>query len=154
MIEKSKVESIVKEYTDGTSIFVVGIKVSSSNKITVLVDTNEGITIDECVDLHRYVEEHLDREIEDYELQVSSPGLDTPFTVLEQYYKNEGKEVEVTDTDGQKFTGILQNVTIGGFDLETEVKVKGVGKEKKMLSFNFDQIKTTKIVLILSLIHI
>ena len=147
MIEKSKVESIVKEYIDGTSIFVVAIKVSSSNKITVLADTAKGITIDECVDLHRYIEEHLDREIEDYELQVSSPGLDAPFTVLEQYYKNEGKKVEVTDTDGQKYPGVLQNVTIGGFDLETEVKVKGVGKEKKLLSFNFEQIKTTRIVL-------
>ena len=147
MIEKSKVESIVKEYIDGTSIFVVATKVSASNKITVLVDIAKGITIDECVDLHRYIEEHLDREIEDYELQVSSPGLDASFTVLEQYYKNEGKKVEVTDTDGQKYTGVLQNVTIGGFDLETEVKIKGVGKEKKLLSFNFEQIKTTRIVL-------
>jgi ribosome maturation factor RimP len=105
------------------------------------------ITIDECASIHRHIEKSLDRNIEDFELQVSSPGLDMPFGVIEQYHKNEGKKVEVTDNDGEKFSGILKDVTSGGFELETEVKVKGKGKEIKEISFNFDQVKATREIL-------
>ena len=75
--------------------------------------------------IHRHLENNLDRDKEDFELQVSSPGLDLPFGVIEQYYKNEGKKVEVIDTEGSKYTGKLKNVTKGGFELETEDRVKG-----------------------------
>jgi ribosome maturation factor RimP len=97
--------------------------------------------------LHHYIEKGLDRDVEDFELQVSSPGLDMPFGVIEQYYKNEGQKVSVVDDEGSKYTGILKNVTKGGFDLETEVKVKGKAKVVKDVPFNFDQIKSTRIVL-------
>ncbi len=147
MIEKSFIEELVHDFTDETEMFLVGIKVSSTNKITVFVDTRNGVTIDECAELHRHIEKNLDRETEDFELQVSSPGLDSSFIVIKQYYKNEGRKVEVVDEDGQKHSGILKNVTQGGFDLETEVKIKGKGKETKPISFNFEQVKTTKIVL-------
>jgi len=138
MIEKNHIEKLVNEFIKGTGIFLVTVKVSSSNKITVLADTMKGITIDECVAIHRFLEKSLDRNTEDFEMQVSSPGLDMPFGVIEQYYKNEGKRVEVTDIDGEKFSGILRNVTSGGFELETEVKES---------SFNLDQVKSTRIVL-------
>jgi ribosome maturation factor RimP len=147
MIEKNKIEKLVNEFIKGTGLFLVTVKVSSSNRITVLVDTMNGITIDECVTLHQQLEKSLDRDIEDFELQVSSPGLDMPFGVIEQYYKNEGEKVEVVDVDGGKVTGNLKNVTGGGFELETEVKVKGKTKEIKEISFNFDQVKSTKVVL-------
>ena len=149
MIEKSKIEKLVNEHINGTQIFLVGVRISSSNRIIVYADTKEGITIDECAGLHRNIEKGLDRNIEDYELQVSSPGLEMPFAVIEQYYKNEGAQVSVVDNEGQKFSGILRNVTSGGFDLETEKKVKGNGKEIVELPFNFDQVKTVKAVLII-----
>lgn len=147
MVDREKTEKLVRNYIRGTDLFFVAVKVSSSNKVTVLADTKNGITIDECADLHRYIEKELDRNIEDFELQVSSPGLDIPFGVIEQYYKNEGQKVMVIDNEGAKYSGILKNVTKGGFDLETEFKIKGKGKEIKDISFNFDQIKSTKIVL-------
>jgi ribosome maturation factor RimP len=147
MIDRHQIESLVNDATEGTGIFIVDIKVSASNRITVVADTMKGITIDECSDLHRNIEKNLDREAEDFELQVSSPGLDMPFRVAQQYLRNEGMEVEVTDNDGMKFRGILRNVTAGGFELETDIKVKGKPKEKKELSFNFDQVKKTMIVL-------
>jgi ribosome maturation factor RimP len=147
MIEKQHVQGLVEEFIKGTELFLVAVKVSSSNRITVLADKNEGITIDECAAIHRHIENSLDREKEDFELQVSSPGLDLPFGVLEQYYKNEGKKVEVVDSEGTKYTGILKNVTAGGFELETELKVKGKTKEKKDISFNFEQIKSTRVIL-------
>jgi ribosome maturation factor RimP len=147
MIEKSKIEKLVNDFTAGSGIFLVVVKVSSSNRITVLADTMKGITIDECASLHRHLEKALDRNNEDFEMQVSSPGLDMPFGVIGQYYKNEGKKIEVIDNNGLKFTGSLRNVTPGGFELETEVKAKGKTKEIKEISFNFDQVKSTRIVL-------
>ena len=147
MIEKNKIEEIIKEFINGTGLFLVSVKVSSANRITVLADKNEGITIDECALIHRQIEKNLDRDVMDYELQVSSPGLDMPFITIEQYHKNEGKKVEVTDIDGIRYTGNLKNVTRGGFELEAEVKVKGKTKEMKELSFNFEQIKTTRVIL-------
>jgi len=147
MIEKQKIEGLVKEYINGAGLFLVSVKVSSANRIIVLADKNEGITIDECAALHRYIEKSLDRDKEDFELQVSSPGLDIPFGVIEQYFKNDGKKVEVIDFEGSKFTGKLKNVTEGGFELETELKIKGKTKELKDISFNLEQIKSTRVIL-------
>jgi ribosome maturation factor RimP len=147
MVEKQKIQGLVEEFIKGTGLFLVAVKVSSSNRITVLADKNEGISIDECAAIHRHIEKNLDRDKEDFELQVSSPGLDLPFAVIEQYYKNEGKKVDVIDNEGSKYTGKLKNVTTGGFELETEMKVKGKTKELKDISFNFDQIKSTRVIL-------
>jgi ribosome maturation factor RimP len=147
MIDKEYIKDLVEEFIKGTGLFLVAVKVSSANRITVLADKNDGITIDECVAIHRHIENSLDRDKEDFELQVSSPGLDLPFGVIEQYHKNEGRKVEVIDNDGSKLTGILKNVTPGGFELETEVKIKGKTKELKDISFNFDQVKTTRVIL-------
>jgi len=138
MIEKQNIQKLVEEFLRGTGLFLVAVKVSSANRITVLADKNEGITIDECASIHRHIEKNLDRDKEDFELQVSSPGLDLPFGVIEQYFKNEGKKVEVIDNEGSKYAWKLKNVTEGGFELETEFKV---------LSFNFDQIKSTRVIL-------
>ncbi|MCU0473416.1 MAG: ribosome assembly cofactor RimP [Bacteroidales bacterium] len=147
MIDKNKIEKLVNEFITGTGIFLVAVKLSSANRITVLADTLNGITIDECAALHRHIEKSLDRDVEDFELQVSSPGLDMPFVVIEQYYKNEGRRVEVVDNEETKFSGLLRNVTSGGFELETEVKIKGKTKEIKEFSFNFDQVKSTRVIL-------
>ena len=138
MVEKQKIQGLVEEFIKGTGLFLVAVKVSSANRITVLADKKEGITIDECAAIHKHIEKSLDRDKEDFELQVSSPGLDLPFGVIEQYFKNEGKKVEVIDNEGSKYAGKLKNVTEGGFELETEFKV---------LSFNFDQIKSTRVIL-------
>jgi len=144
MIDKVKIENLVKEFIGGTGLFLVAVKVSSAGKITILADRKQGITIDECVSISRFIEKNLNRDEDDYELQVSSPGLDMPFIVKDQYIKSEGKKVEITDAEGNKFSGILKNVTNGGFEIETEVKVKGKPKDIKDLSFNYDQVKSTR----------
>ncbi len=147
MMNKSSIEEVVKDFMAGSGLFLVSVKVSSSNRITVLADRNEGITIDDCVAIHRHIESCFDRDIEDYELQVSSPGADTPFMVIEQYRKNEGKIIRMTDNEGESYTGLLKNVTDGGFELEVEFRVKGRQKEVKDLSFNFEQVKSAKSVI-------
>ena len=147
MIEKQKIQGLIEEYIKGKELFLVSVKVSNANRIIVLADKKDGITIDECAAIHRQIENGLDRDVEDFELQVSSPGLDLPFSVIEQYIKNEGKKVEVIDNEGTKYTGKLKNVTSGGFELESEIKMKGKASELKDTSFNFDQIKSTRIIL-------
>lgn len=144
MIDKVKIENLVKEFTAGTGLFLVAVKISSSGKIIILADKKGGITIEECASISRFIESRLNRDEEDFELQVSSPGLNVPFIVKEQYYKSEGKIVEVTDDEGKKFSGLLKNVNEGGFEIETEVRTKGKGKDKRDLSFNYDQIKSTR----------
>lgn len=148
MNDKTNIEKIVGEFIKGKGLFLVAIRKSSTGKITVLVDRKEGITIAECAELSRFIEKSLNRDIEDYELQVSSPGIDMPFLVKEQYYKNEGRHIEVIDSEGKKYSGTLKNVTDGGFELETGIKVKTGGKKKsieiKDLSFNYEQVKSAR----------
>jgi len=90
-----------------SEFFVVDIKVSKDNMITIKADTDKGITIDECGVLSRAIEESLDREQEDFDLEVSSPGLTEPLKVLRQYLKNIGREVDVEMNDGEKIKGVI-----------------------------------------------
>lgn len=150
MMEKSYISQLVREFVKETDYFVVDVRVSSTGKITVLIDkATGGLMVEDCVKLSKFIEGNLDREKEDFELQVSSPGLEMPFLVQEQYIKSQGRKVEVLDNEGVIYTGTLKNVTHGGFEIETEVKVKGKAKEiiKKDVSFNFDQIKSVKSII-------
>lgn len=144
MINKETVKDLVIEFIKDRDIFLVEAKVSTANRITVLVNKPSGITIDECVEISRHIEANLDREKEDYELNVSSPGLSLPFKVREQYEMNIGNPVEVVDNDGVKLRGKLKNVQGEGFEIETEKKIKGKKKEIQEVSFNFDDIKSVK----------
>jgi ribosome maturation factor RimP len=146
MVDKQEITLLVQEYIKGTGLFLVAIRVSN-NKITVIADNNEGITIEECAAMHRYLADNLGLVKGDYELQVSSPGLDMPFRVTEQYIKNEGREVMVIDNMGSRFTGRIKNVTAGGFELEIRVKAKGKKPEINEISFNYDQIKSARVVI-------
>jgi len=147
MINKEIVKEVVKSFCEGRDIFLVDIKVSTTNRITVLVNKPSGITVEECVMISRHIEANLDREKEDYELNVSSPGLDMPFKVREQYEMNIGRKVEVTDNEGKKITGILKNVSGEGFEIETEKTKNGKNKESQEISFNFEDVKKVKEVI-------
>lgn len=149
MIEKRDIADIVEEFiSSDPDLYIVDVRVSSTTRVTVLFDRKSGgISIDDCAKLSKFLESRLDREKEDFELQVSSPGLEMPFLVQEQYIKNQGRKIEVVDNEGNKFVGILKNVNHGGFELETEIKLKGKVKEIQDLSFNFSDIKTVKIVI-------
>ena len=150
MINTEKIEKIVKDWTEGKDIFFVALSIGSGNTIKVLLDKPEGITIDECALISRMIEDKLNRDEEDYELQVSSPGLGMPFKVIEQYYKNRGNEIEVITQNGSKNKGILNEVTDNGIELVIKVQVKE-GKKKKVIhkniSLDFNQIQSAKTVL-------
>lgn len=150
MITTEKIEKIIKDWTEDKDIFLVALSIGSGNTIKVLLDKPEGITIDECVLISRMIEAKLNRDEEDYELQVSSPGLDMPFKVIQQYYKNIGNEIEVITQDGLKNKGILNKVTDKGIELGIKARVKKEKKKKvihKNISLDFNQIKTAKTVI-------
>lgn len=122
------------------------------NKIVVLVDSMAGVSIDDCSRLSRVIEQHLNRDVEDFELEVSSPGLTRPFKVIQQYTKNIGKEVETLLKNGQKVSGKLLSVEDKGFALEVQKKTKPEGKKRPVMiaekqSFTFDEVKATNIVI-------
>ena len=110
MIPESKIKQLVEARIEGTRLFVVNINVSLSNKIDVLIDGFDGVSVKDCIDVSRGVEHNLDREEEDFELEVSSAGLDIPFLVFEQYKKNLGRQVKVYTNDGRKHEGELSYV--------------------------------------------
>jgi ribosome maturation factor RimP len=129
--------------------FIVEVTVGQANQISVLLDSDRGITIDDCIKISRYIEGNLDRETEDFELQVSSAGLGQPLKIYRQYIKNLESEVEVVFINGQKQTGILKKVDESGFDLEISKNEKVEGQKKKQLitrlqRISFDEIKTVK----------
>ena len=119
----------------------------------VLADTPKGITIDECVSISRAIEHNLDREVEDFELEVSSPGLLQPFKVTEQYKKYTDKHVDVVLKTGQKLSGKLISSTESGFVLETKDKRKTVAKKKPEVvieqhALAYEEVKSTILVVI------
>lgn len=147
MINKEQLKQKVAEHISGSGIFLVDVKLSSTGRITVLIDRPEGVSIDDCASLSRWVSQELGEEAGDYELNVSSPGLDMPFLVTEQYLKNEGRMVEVERPDGRKEKGVLNNVTSGGFELSVEKKQKGQAPQTAISHYNFDEVKSVKIVI-------
>ncbi len=152
MIEKQKIQEIIENFVKQKDAYIVDITVSTSNKINVLIDSMKGFTINDCVETSRFIESNLDREVEDYDLEVSSAGLSEPFKVVQQYQKNLGKDVETITKDGKKIKGILSNVSENGFEIEESKMVKIEGKKKKQAviekhNFSFDQVKSTKIII-------
>jgi ribosome maturation factor RimP len=152
MITISLINDIVTKIVDQSDLFIVEITVMPGNKMVVLVDSMKGVSIDECSLLSRAIEQHLNREVEDFELEVSSPGLNKPFKVPQQYHKNTGREVDVVLKSGQKISGKLVSVGNNDFAIEVQKKIKPEGKKRpqvitEKLSFTFNEVKATSIVI-------
>lgn len=133
MIDKNEVRRLVEEAIAGTDAFVVDVTVSSANDIVVELDSATGIDLDFCADLNRSLNEKLDREDEDYSLEVGTASLTAPFKVKGQYEKNLGNEVEVLTRDGKKLKGVLTAVTDEDFTLEVTRKVKEPGAKRPVM---------------------
>lgn len=132
------------------TMFIVDISVGPGNAILVIIDSDEGLSIDKCIEMSRHIEHQFDREVEDFSLEVSSPGLTQPFKVLRQYLKNLEKEVEIVTAKGDKITGILKSAGEESFVVETSSNIKVDGKktvELKTVEFSLQEIKTVKPVI-------
>jgi ribosome maturation factor RimP len=135
MLKENDIIGILETRIEGTDIFLVDVSVKPGNFIQVLVDRPEGISIDECVEISRYLNDRMDRDEDNFSLEVSSPGVGSPFRVRQQYENHIGRGIEVVLKDGRKFEGILDS-----FDEESIRLVTG-GKKKKL---KFEDIKSTK----------
>jgi len=155
MISKQKVAELIYERIEelDNGLFVVTLTISSMNKINIELDKHVGnVSVSDCMSVSRNVEHNLDREEQDFELHVSSAGLDQGLRVFAQYKKNIGRDVKVKLNEGGKFEGTMIDATPEQITLQTTRKEKIEGRKKKETIvedhvFTMDQIKETKIVI-------
>ncbi len=141
MIKTEYIKELVLLKIRDTDLFLVEVDVKPGNIISVFLDKKDGITIEECARINEALETELDRDFEDFELRVSSPGLNKPLKVIPQYEKNIGKKVDIILKDGRKISGILKNINNQGINIELREKKKDVQEQ----TISFDQIKSTKV---------
>lgn len=149
MIDKNVVKKLVEEWLDGKEYFLVDLDISPDDKITVEIDHADGVWIEDCAKLSQYIEDHLSRDEEDYELEVGSAGLGQPFKVHQQYEIYVGEPVEVLDADGKKIRGVLKNVDGNLFTVAVNEKVKVEGKKRPVKmdvdhQYDMNTVKYTK----------
>jgi len=149
MISEKIIRSLVTVKITNTPCFIVDISVSSTNKITVLIDSDEALSVKDCVSISRHIEGNLDREKEDFELTVSSPGIDAPFKVLRQYAKSIGKQVQVLTKEGITIQGKLIFADDSGIEIEETKTLRSGHKKSKQTTIekkkiSFENLKETK----------
>ena len=151
MIAVQRISELVDAKIAEGSNFVVDVAVKPGNNIYILIDNDNGVSIKDCVEMSRYVESNLDREAEDFQLHVSSPGLENPLKTIRQYKKYIGKQLDVVTKEKKKLSGKLISVNENEIALEVKTKEAVQGKKGKQLIINninltFNQIKETKVV--------
>ncbi|MBK7668423.1 MAG: ribosome assembly cofactor RimP [Sphingobacteriaceae bacterium] len=153
MILKEQIIEIINEKINGSHLFLIDVKVLPGNKIEVFVDGDNGLGINECVDLSRHIEKSLDREVEDFSLEVSSPGATQPLKLSRQYIKHVGRDLELKLNDGTTASGTLLEIgSDGNLVIETTTREpKPIGKGKinvtRTHNIQLENIKETKIKL-------
>ena len=135
MITNETVKALVEQHIKGTDIFLVEVSVKPGNGIQIHVDRPDGISINECAKISRHLNEMLDRDVEDYSLEVSSPGLGAPFKVRQQFEKNIGRKIEVLLAEGTRMSGELRSIS------DTKIILRVKGKDR---TIKFEEIKTSK----------
>ena len=149
MIDKNVIKTTVEEWLEQGDYYLVDVEMTPDDRIVIEIDHADGVWIEDCVELSRFIESKLDREQEDFELEVGSAGIGQPFKVLQQYLNYVGEEVEVLTKEGKKLSGTLKEADEQHFVVTIQKKVKLEGEKRpKMvdedLSFGYDEIKYTK----------
>jgi len=149
MIRPEDVRALADAFLEGTPGFVVDVVVRDGNNIKVFLDHDTSTSIEDCIALSRHLNASLDRDAQDYALDVSSPGLDMPLKLHRQYVKNIGREVDVRLTDGEKVGGVLVAVDADTFTLELRVRDEAT-KSRKWITASrtlaFSDTASTRIV--------
>ena len=152
MIERNAVKTVVEEWLSGNDYFLVDVTFTPDERIVVEIDHADGVWIEDCAELSRFMQERLGDELGDYELEVGSAGIGQPFKVEQQYLNHIGKDVEVLEAEGKKVQGVLKQVDGRNFVVTVKEKQKLEGKKRPQLvdvdkTFNMDNIKYTKYLL-------
>lgn len=142
----SEISELVNDHLAGSDKFLVDILIKPGNRIYIFIDGDHGVTISDCVELSRYVESNLDRESEDFELNVSSSGADQPIRLPRQYLKNTGRSLQVKLSEDKTVTGKLNEVSESGIVIEIkEDKKKKISAQ--IMHIDFSQIIESKVIL-------
>lgn len=149
MIEVASLRSFIEQELEGTDYFLTDLKVSPANEITVEIDSMGSVDIDFCIKLTRAIEGAFSRDDEDYELEVGSAGITSPFKVRKQYEKNIGRDIEVLSKDGKKYHGMLLTAGEDSFTFEIIEKVKEPGakrpvEQKRAIEMAYSDAKSVK----------
>mgnify|MGYP006374055855 FL=1 len=149
MIDKNAVKQLVDTWLEGKDYFLTDLTISTDDRIVVEIDHKEGVWIEDCVALSRFIEDGLNRDEEDFELEVGSAGIGQPFKVHKQYEIHQGDTVEVLTAEGKKLIGTLTGVQPESFTVTVTEKVKEEGKKRPVMKerdvvLNFADVKWTK----------
>ncbi len=151
MINEENIKRIINDEIRNKNLFLVDLKISHSNKINVFIDSMKGVTIEECAKLSFMIKEKLNKDIDDYVLEVSSPGLNKPLILPLQYEKNLGRYLDIVTKDGTRKTGRLTKVFRNGIQIKSEVTATNKpgrkrGNVTKDYVFDFTDIKSAKVI--------
>ena len=152
MINKDVVKTFVEEWLQGNDYFLVDIIFGADDRIVIEIDHADGVWIEDCAELSRFLQEKLGDDLGDYELEVGSAGLGQPFKVEQQYRNHIGDEVEVLQQDGIKLKGILKAVEGNEFTLTVQEKQHLEGKKRPVMvdvdkTYSMDEVKSVKYLL-------
>lgn len=148
MISEKRVIELVEEKIKDTELFIVEVKVSGGNRISIALDRPTKLNVGDCAEVSRYVEAGLNRDVEDFEITVSSPGLEQPLRVLNQFLKHQGRNVRVVLKDGRLLRGKMNSANEEGIALEVFRENKKKNKEQaqnELVNLKYPEIKETKI---------
>ncbi len=152
MITKETIKALVEEWLQRGDYFLVDIQMNGDERIVIEIDCADGVWIEDCADLSRFLQERVGDELGDYELEVGSAGLGQPFKVEQQYLNHVGDQVEVVTADGKKLTGTLKQVQGRIFTVTTQEKQVPEGKKRPVKvdvdrDFSMDEVKSTRYLL-------
>ncbi|HBZ67726.1 MAG TPA: ribosome assembly cofactor RimP [Bacteroidales bacterium] len=124
VIDKNQIIELADQFLEGTKLFITEVRIKPVNRIVVMIDGDEGVRIDDCVALSRFIESKFDREADDFELTVTSAGIGEPLKFNRQYIKNIGRTIQVELTDDQVIEGQLITADEETITIERMVKEK------------------------------
>ena len=152
MINKETIQTLTEEWLSGNDYFLVDINFGADDRIVIEIDHADGVWIEDCAELSRFLQERLGDELGEFELEVGSAGLGQPFKVAQQYINHVGDMVEVLDLEGKKTQGILKAVDGNNFTVTVQEKQKQEGKKRPVLvevdkTYAMDGVKYAKYLL-------
>ena len=152
MINKETIQALTEEWLQGNDYFLVDISFSADDRIVIEIDHADGVWIEDCAELSRFLQERLGDELGDYELEVGSAGLGQPFKVAQQYVNHIGDTIEVLELEGKKVLGVLKSVDGTNFTITVQEKQKQEGRKRPVLvevdkTYAMDGVKYAKYLL-------
>ena len=152
MINKEIIQTLTEEWLQGNEYFLVDVNFAGDDRIVIEIDHADGVWIEDCAELSRFLQERLGEELGEYELEVGSAGLGQPFKVAQQYINHIGDTLEVLQADGKKVQGVLKSVDAPSFTITTQEKQKQEGKKRPVLvdvdkTYKMDEVKYAKYLL-------